>query len=184
MVSWAYIAGFLDGDGWIGKTNSVSKRCKKNIVYTIGMTQVLSKEKEMKEIYDFVESSNIRIKWNTRKQHVSSRGDGYMINLTIKHQESVIKFLNNIKKHLIIKKMLAIECINYLKQKVILRKEDEEMRKELIPRQSTNLYWTQEEVISLKEMLLQERSNIYIASKFGRSVNSVGHKIYRLGLKR
>jgi len=42
MITWAYLAGFIDGDGWI--TVRKNKNCKTK-KYVVGLTQS-SKEKE------------------------------------------------------------------------------------------------------------------------------------------
>ena len=44
MITWAYVAGFLDGDGWI--TGSKNKNCS-TIRFAVGLTQKSTAKKEM-----------------------------------------------------------------------------------------------------------------------------------------
>ena len=56
MISWEYLAGFLDGDGWI--TSSKNKNCR-TIRYTIGFTQKATCESQMKMICKFLNEREI-----------------------------------------------------------------------------------------------------------------------------
>jgi len=185
MVSWAYIAGFLDGDGWITKSQTYSKHLEvKNYAYRVGMTQLDTCEFAMKEIYDFMINSGIRARWNTREQCSKLNSSGKMINITVKHQESVVKFLKLIRRHLIIKRVLADECISYVEDRLLRREKVKEAGEAVLSRQEKRRYWKDDDIDKLKEMRLDGSSNLEIAVQMSRSVASVAHKIKRLGISR
>lgn len=190
MITWAYVAGFLDGDGWITKTKYKRKSDSnkeygfENYIYAAGMTQLIVCENEMRQIYDFLVLKGIKATWLQRKQRSNISGNGDMVNIHIKHQESLIEFLKKIMPYLLLKKKIGQECLEYLENKKIQREKENNAKKKLLSCQTTNIYWSREEIDILKRLLKEGYSNTYIASQLNRSVNSIGHKIYRMKIGR
>ena len=106
VVHWAYIAGFLDGDGWI--TGSKNKNCL-TMSWVIGFTQVDRKHIFMKNLQTFFINNRIKANLTTRKTYGSIKKETKMINVTIKEQKSIVILLNKIITFLIMKKDLTIK---------------------------------------------------------------------------
>lgn len=115
-MNWAYIAGFLDGDGWI--TFSKNKNCK---TYTcvVGFTQVATRVDFMRDLYTFLKNNDINGTFIERdsKNNIDPKGYTKMVNIHIKEIKSVILILENMLPFLMIKKEKAKDAIKYLKTK-------------------------------------------------------------------
>lgn len=187
-ITWAYIAGFLDGDGWIShsewKGKTKNRYGNKNIIYNIGLTQLATCKKEMKMIYDFLCFHNINAFYIERKQKGTIKGTADMINIQIKEHESVVKFLNKIKRFLLIKKIIAEQCLSYIKSKISKRRMINRQKNSILEKQNAKKKWSDKEIKILKAMLENNDSNITIAYVLGRSVDSVAKKINRLKIGR
>lgn len=176
-MSWSYLAGFLDGDGWI----TCSQSGKKNLRYIIGFTQKSSNEWFMKEICNFLENEEVTYTYSTRTV-ISPKVPTpvKMINIIITTQHSVKKAAHRLLPHLVLKKVKAEECLLYVSERLDKRGNGVNVLK----KQTTNFYWKEEEVNKLLKLHKEGHGNISIASKLGRSVNSIAQYLRRLKLKR
>lgn len=173
MITWAYIAGFLDGDGWITKSNLKSGRP----VYLAGLTQVATRRNEMIKIHNFLLSHDIRSKFKLRNKH-NWKSSLKMVNITVKEQKSILKFLSKIKPYLLIKKPMADEVVNYVKSRIKIRNI-----KAFISN-NKKMKWTNVEVNLLKSLAAVGMSNIEISQKLHRGTTSICRKIHRLNIHR
>jgi hypothetical protein len=83
-ICWPYLAGFLDGDGWITEAHYRHKSGRPFTTWTIGFTQVCEQVMVMEAIYAFLSSHSVRCTIVRRGKNMkSSRG---MVNVLIKHQ--------------------------------------------------------------------------------------------------
>lgn len=185
MITWSYIAGFLDADGWITCSNYKSKTGKKtkNIIYLAGITQLDKRAIFMNEIFEFIKNEGINCKWNRRKQGFNKnniKSTGKMINITIKEHESLIKFLSNIKDYLLIKKEKATEALTYLNDK----RKIKILEKNYKVQERKQKYWKQKEIEILLDLHSLGYSNKAIAVCLNRNWNSIAHKLHRLEIIR
>jgi predicted transglutaminase-like cysteine proteinase len=168
MLNWAYLAGFLDGDGWItisrGKNGKISK-------YIAAICQSIKEKEKMLKIFNFIQNNNIHCTF-------IERNNQSMINITISEQRSIVKFLKNIIPFLLIKKNKAIKAINYTKNKLIKRGI------KYLYQKRKKKYWRMREIKKLIKLLKLGYSNNAIALILKRNTDSIGHKLYRLNLKR
>ena len=172
MINWPYLAGFLDGDGWISK--SQNRNCKTKAI-NIGFTQLCIRRHYMEEIRSFLLKNNVQCHIYNRKapSNIHKEGFAMMTNVYIKGIPSVIKFLSETIPFLLIKKQKAKECYKYL-----LDKED----KRAVPIQLPNGYkeWDKKEI---KMLLYMKRKNFTynsIAKRLNRSSTSVIKKYFKL----
>jgi len=178
MISWAYLAGFLDGDGWI--TSSKNKNCTTRR-YLVGFTQKRTECRYMLEMHHFLQANGIRstvLKRVSKTPLVPRRVR--MIDIHVREQESIVRLLEQLTPHLLIKKEKAMGCIGYLKDRL-------DKRGALVgpvKQQETNVYWSQAQIQELLQLHAEGHGNRSIASKLNRSMDSVAHKLYRLGLTR
>lgn len=177
MITWPYLAGFVDCDGWI--TSSKNKNCSTRR-YLIGLTQSAKFEKEMRMIHDFLSVNGIKSGFVRRSISPSSnlKGNYPMVNIHIKAQLSVISFLEETMAFMLIKKDKATECYNYTLDRII------KTRGNPVKSQVKKKYWSKNETQRLMRLHVEGYSNNVIAEKLERSSNSVGHKLYRLGVVR
>lgn len=173
MINWAYIAGFLDGDGWI--TGSKNKNCS-TIRFTVGFTQKSTAKKEMYLLFDYLKQHNIKANFSYRVSKGSINKEVEMVNIYVREINSTIKLLENLIPYLLFKKDKAIYCVEYLKNK-------KHKKGKWIIGDGTNRYWSKVEVWILKRKLKGGFHPSAIADMLGRSSQSVSQKLSRLRKK-
>jgi len=177
MINWAYIAGFIDGDGWI---TTYKNKYSKPIVGVIGICQKSDKYKKMLNIVNFFDKESIKyclIKINQKPTKLVSIPIE-MIRIIIKERKSILKVCQKLIPFINIKKTQLIKLKNITQNRLIERKNNYN-KINLILIQSKKKYWTNKEDNIIKNLIKQGRSNIFIAKKLNRSINSVSHRIYR-----
>ena len=178
IFSWAYLAGFLDGDGWISFSKNKNCATKR---YMVGFTQKATEWRYIAKIYRFLKSKGIRatlIRRTVKSPMVPRRVN--MINIHVREQESIVKFVEQLIPFLFIKKKRAEDCLLYLRDRLDKRG----VHVAPVAQQITNIYWTPEDIQKLRELQVAGHWNKSIAAKLNRSVDSVSHKLYRMGLVR
>lgn len=166
---WMYLAGFVDCDGWI----TWSSQGQKGPI--VGMTQHNSCIDGMMKIRDFLNKNKIR--------HTLINRNTNMINIHIKHQESLLIFLNRIKDYLLFKKDKAEKAIIWLKSRLKERKKQERIWRISGAAQEKRRYWKPDEIDKMIFLFKDKTDIAEIASILNRSYQSVWHKIDRLNLK-
>lgn len=174
MITWQYLAGFLDGDGWI--TISLRRRYP---APTIGFTQHSRERARMIEIAEFLQSNDVMSSVRDRRVMGSIKKETIMTNVMIREQRSVALLLENTIPYLLFKKDKASECLKFLKDKIAKRG----IEGTDCPR-FTNHYWTPFEIEELLRLQHEGYSNRAIAQLLERSYDSIGHKLYRLKVVR
>ena len=174
MITWSYIAGFIDCDGWITCSKQKNCRTKKCV---IGLTQSIKRENGMKQIYSFLNNNGIRVIWIIRKKNWKS--DIKMINIMVTHQKSLVIILNKVIPYLLFKREKAEDCLKYVLDRIkkhgyVDIKESPNNRKK----------WNNNEIKTLIQMVNEGYSNPNIAITLGRTKNSIGKKLNHLGLIR
>lgn len=172
MITWSYIAGFLDGDGWICKYHLKSGRP----VYVAGMTQVESQKIEMGKIHEFLTLQGVHSAFTSRKKN-NWKSSLKMVNVVVKEQKSLLQFLLKIQKHLLIKRESSNEAIHYLKRRLKTR------QLKSCQSQQTKVNWSKAEHNKLERYVILGMSNIEISHKLNRSTQSVATQISRLKLR-
>lgn len=173
MITWQYLAGFLDGDGWI--TGSKVKGCSTRS-YTVGFTQSAA-VKEFREIYNFLKSNGLSVSWNerwVRSEKVPK--PVLMANISLKEQESVVELLSKLIPHLLIKKKIAQEALSYYKQRLDKRGVGLE-----VVSSKAKSSWKRREVSLLQRMKQEGYSTRAICNELGRTFDSVNRKWHQLG---
>lgn len=172
MITWAYLAGFLDGDGWI-TSYEVNARTK-NRRHVAGLTQAITCEPFMRMMNLFLRQKGISTSLFVRKKNWKSKI--WMVNITIDRQEDLLKFLTKIKPYLVIKKEAAAKTISQLKFK--------QRRRAVVSHPSSGpVQWSQNDLKSLKKYVSLGWNNRMISSKLRRGVYSIAAKISRLHLR-
>lgn len=170
-MNWSYLAGFVDCDGCI--TRSQKKKYKyAQYTYSVVFTQHSDLEDSMQKIFDFISSHGIKV-YFIRKISDTKLGECKMINLVVKEQTSLIKILELLIPHLLIKKAKAQEALDYLvdlKTKRCL--PDNKDRK--------NRYWTSDEILSMQKLVDDNYSVGAIGKILDRNTNSISQKISKL----
>jgi len=177
-VSWAYLAGFLDGDGWITSSKNRNSKTRR---FVIGFTQKSTHAVFMQKICAFLDAQDVRYTYKTRivrSPRVPTSVE--MVNIHIKEQVSVVKAVTELHPHLVLKKDKALACLTYTTDRLVLRGHFSDPP--LV--QDKRKYWTTREIETLHDMHTQGHGNRSIAGKLSRSADSVSHKLYRLGLTR
>ena len=172
MISWEYLAGFIDADGCITSCNKKS--------YCVTMIQTISEKKNMMLMRDFLENNGIKTfnceRENNNHMFVKNYDCKNTITIGVKHQKSLLFFLNKIKHHLLLKRDKADEAILWLEKRIEIR----EKQKMAPKKQITNKYWSKEEINKMIELLDNGYSNLSVAGILGRSANSVNTKLQRM----
>lgn len=176
-VTWPYIAGFIDCDGWI----TWHKPKHSRIRVTCGLTQSVTRMDGMKAIQRYLENQGVSAPLMIRNK--SWKSDIKMVNIRISARASVIKLLENILPYIILKRDLAYEALE-----ITRRLEEERLRKrprrdeiEVITAKS-KMPWTEEEVELLRTYTADGYNLAAIAAKLQRSCGAVGNQRSRLGL--
>lgn len=172
MITWGYIAGFIDGDGWI--SSSITNERTGNIRYQVGLTQSVRREPRMFDIADFLRSRGIACSFIKRRKNWKSKLG--MINVVINRKSSVVELLTKIRPYLLLKKELANDALIYLKEKA--------RRRAVLPCRSLNAKkWTLRDLLNLRDYVSSDWTNAMISNKMGRGTNSIALKISRLNLR-
>jgi hypothetical protein len=171
MINWAYIAGFLDGDGWITVSKNKNANTKR---YTVGLTQSKKRNEAMIKIYKFIQRHRINATFFERTVNTIIKANYPMINIHIKEQKSLIKILKFLIPFLLIKKKLAIEAFNYTKERIIKRDNG------YIYTQKKKKYWRLKEIKKLIILKKQGYGDKSIAKILKRNSDSISHKLYRI----
>lgn len=108
-ISWEYLAGFFDGEGWI--TRDVGHGCE---YVVIGMCQLESKDRVLKEIIKFLKANEI-----VCQQYF--RPHTQVTQLRIRGDENMVKFLEGVLPYLVVKELNAKKAMKYLKQTIPAR---------------------------------------------------------------
>lgn len=177
MLSWPYLAGFLDGDGWVTSSKHKNARTRR---YTIGFTQKADKIDFMMAIRDFLVAEGVSV--GIVQRLVSSPRvlmPVAMVDLRIGDQKSVAMLSAYLLPYAELKRNILNECHAYVVSRIAKRGV-------LVAPgfQPTNVYWTPLEVDTLLRFHAEEYGNKAIADLMGRSEDSVSHKLYRLGVLR
>jgi len=169
MITWSYLAGFLDGDGWI--TSSQNKNAKTRR-FAVGYTQKYTQEIYMREIYKFLLDNEISSSWIYRISKTKrAPKPTKMINITIRDQESIVRILSEITPFLLIKKGKAIDCLSDIRnrwEKIGRGKQRFESAK--------SRDWTKEEIDIMVSLKASGFNNPAIAIKLERTTHSVSQK--------
>ena len=173
MVTWSYIAGFIDCDGWVTKSNER---------YGIGLTQVDKFEEEMKLISSFLIKNKINHVIKKRISNSMIRGKKSktnMINIFIGEQQSLKNLCIKIKPYSLIKKDKVQKCLDFCSERLNKRGITYDFKSN-----KKRNYWSSNEIKILKELHSKGYSNKAIAIELNRNKDSVSHKLYRLSIKR
>lgn len=176
MITWAYIAGFLDGDGWITVSDNKNATTQR---WTIGFTQSYKKHEFMQILFEFLINNGIKCDIRERIVMGSIHKETKMINIMITTQEAVSLLSKKLIPFLVMKKTLAIQALAYTKNR--LKKRGFGLKNKF---QNTNRYWKNEEDIKLNKLNKDGFFNLAIANELNRSVDSVAHRLYRLRIER
>lgn len=176
--SWAYVAGFLDGDGWI--TSSANKHARTRR-YTVGFTQRATSAVFMEGLVQFLLDEGVAC--GTLRRIVTSPRipePVEMMDIRVSKQEDVALMVRRMLPHLVLKQALAMECLAYVDDRLAKRGA-------FLPatgRQVTRVYWRTAELSTLTDLHQQGYGSRAIAARLGRSENSVIHKLFRLRMVR
>ena len=86
-VTWSYLAGFLDGDGWITESKTKNSKFKR---ITVGFTQKSELKTEMMVIKDYLTNNGINARAAYRDSITPSAPMPVnMINITISEQQEI-----------------------------------------------------------------------------------------------
>jgi len=171
MISWAYIAGFVDCDGWI--TNTRGK------AWAVGLTQSSVNLEHMSLISKFFDDNDINHTLVERTSNTIIRGDkrqSQMINIMIKHQASLKVLMKKLIPHLLIKKDKAIGCLGWVEDRLDKRGVGKKVKQI----QDTNKYWTDGEVERLNLLKRSGYGTRAIAFELSRSMNSISQKLHKM----
>lgn len=175
MITWEYLAGFLDGDGYI--THYATGH---TVRYTVGFTQKATREVYMKQIFDFLVDENVSPKWVPRvSQTPSAPTPVAMIDIRVSEQRHIISLLEKLQAHLVFKKTLAIQCLCDLKDRRLKRGDD--MLEQYPKAQRTG--WSDIDIKTLQEMAQQGYQAKVIAAALRRTPISIWKKAHRLQIR-
>jgi len=170
VVNWAYLAGFIDCDGWVTQSNGR---------YVIGLTQSRIFLDQMKQISEFLTENRVFHSFIERDTVTMIRGEestAKMCNIHIKAQEALRIVCEAILPYSLIKKDKIESCLAYAKERLAKRG----VGIELPAKQLEKRKWNRLELEILADMRIKGYGHRYIAHKLGRSVNSVSRKFHKL----
>ena len=194
MITWGYVAGCVDCDGWITFSFYNTKFLKSERTYTIGITQHIKHEKGMKKISSFLKKHGInhslihrRVPWKyTNKSegvvydNKMKTGQVHMVDIRVRERKSSILLLSKIKNYMAFKKKLAEEAILHISDRERRWRKSKDLEKTFRKKR----YWEEDETARLKKLVEEGYNNVAIALLLNRSRDSVSHKIYRLRINR
>lgn len=177
-VTWPYIAGFIDCDGWISHYQPQAGRTR----IVCGLTQSVERREGMEAIRVFLESNGISAPFNVRKK--SWKSDIRMITIAVSARSSVITLLENILPYLVLKRDLGHEALQLARrlERTRLCKKPREDEIESTPTRSRRI-WTTEEIELLKTYTAAGYNVPAIAAKLKRTAYAVAAQRHRLGIK-
>lgn len=177
-ISWAYTAGFLDGDGWVsGGSRNLNSRTR---AYVVGFTQKRTEDRVLLAIRDFFIARGISAPLsyrNVKSPRVPVVVE--MTNLVIKEQRSLALALEGLLPHLVLKRDLAATALDYTRLRLQQRGAGVSALTQCAERP-----WSDVETAKMIEYLEKGFSNKAIAISLGRSYNSVAQRLSRLGVTR
>ena len=176
-VTWPYIAGFIDCDGWITWSQPKQGRIR----VSCGITQSVTRLDGMKVIQKYLEDQGVRSPLMIREK--SWKSEIKMVNVLVSARTSVIKLLENVLPYIILKHSLAHQALE-----IARRVEEERLRKR--PRRNeiqvtaakSKMPWTEEDVALLKAYTAAGYNAAAIAAKLQRSCGAVSSQQSRRGL--
>lgn len=177
MITWPYIAGFIDCDGCITKTK-VHGRKKHGLQwrYTIVLVQSGNFYEEMQAICKFLQDNCIKNSFVNRPFAKSTLGTTHMINIVVGSQQSMYNLLEKILPYLLFKKQKAIDAKQYLEAHLQKRVPLKEAKKFTTRKNK----WQFEEVQQLKKMYTQNHSYVSISNALKKNIPSIAQKLKRL----
>lgn len=95
-MTWQYIAGFFDGEGWVSKAPK-PERCLAK--YVIGMGQATHQGHVLVKIAEFMRSQGVRCR--SHREHPSSGTQ--MDRLIVGDSASIVSFITAVMPHLLVK---------------------------------------------------------------------------------
>jgi hypothetical protein len=113
-MTWAYVAGFTDGDGsilwWVDK--------KERIHFQITWGQVDKTSDVIHALETFLNVNGIVCQSRIAKQSRKAYGTREMRVLAVNRREDILKILKRITPHLILKRAGALEVIEAIEARV------------------------------------------------------------------
>lgn len=175
MITWGYIAGCIDCDGWVSNTEKTKQ---------IGITQSEKYENEMYKISEFLNINRINHIFTKRVPHRTTVHWNYqMLNIVVKNQQTIVDLCNIIEDYILFKKDLIIKLRDDLIKIINNRNYMKSKFLEVCIKQDKRKYWKDEEISKLNELLNRGIDPILIAEELNRSYSSVKHKISRLDMQ-
>lgn len=176
-ITWPYIAGFIDCDGWISHYKSQGRTR-----IGCGLTQSVERREGMEAIRDFLESQGVSTPFNVRDK--SWKSDIKMINIIVSARASVIILLENVVPYLVLKRDIAqeaLEVARWLERDRLHRRP----RQNEIEVQATRsrLPWTDAEIERLKFYTAAGYNVAATAAMLKRTSYAVAAQRHRLGIK-
>ena len=115
MMSWAYIAGFLDGEGCISLCPNQARPLATNLQITMSQTGVEG-FCVLSEIKEFLSEHGMKsyLRPNnspSKRKHTTHRE---MWNLSLMARPSTVPFLRSVLPYLHVKKVKAQDCLRYM----------------------------------------------------------------------
>lgn len=110
MISWAYLAGLFDGEGWVGFKRSYSVSV--STYWSIGQAGKPG-EFLLRQVRDFLTTQGVRSCLNSYKNEKSTHKVIWTLNVSRRPQ--VIHILKNLMPYLIVKKPAAQDTLRMLK---------------------------------------------------------------------
>lgn len=170
-TEWAYIAGFLEADGWVWMRSKPGQ----GLGCTVGFVQADAGVASL----DFIASKldELGLRYARGRYQQTNRSWSPRNQLVIKHQDSLRTFLEGVMPYLIQKRDPARQVLRTLAD----RRARHPLRAQArLPAPTTNVYWTVKEVKTLRALIGQDYNNVAIAQRMRRTVDSVSHKRMRL----
>lgn len=172
---WGYLAGCVDCDGWISKSQYRRKNgeLSVNYRYVVGITQHVKCREGMEYIRDFLVAHGVNVTLTDRDSNTHHHTP--MLNITVKQIESFIIFIENIIPRMTFKKQIAIEALEFTKLK-----RSKRLTKESDIIQNKKRYWKEDEIKIMLDMKAEGYNNISIGNVLDRSSQSVAQQMKRL----
>ena|SRR5215471_42512 len=113
-MSWAYIAGFLDGEGSVNCYDG--KQSGRNSVRRVFRVQLYqNSEIVLEEIQDFLARNRIpsKLRYHNRPDRISKGHKGSWM-LTVEGAVPTYRFLRSVEKYVIVKHLKVQEALAYI----------------------------------------------------------------------
>ena len=163
-----------------GSSDSKNKNCATRS-YVVGFTQEQKHEDSMLLMLDFLRTQGVRASFVQRVSRVrKDQREVPMVDIQVREQASIVLLLEGILPHLVIKKKLASEALGYVEDRLFKRGHGVQV----VAAQPKDKIWTAEELDKVVALRRAGHSTRSIAGALGRSMDSVAHKLSRLGQMR